>query len=695
MVGQVWMELVELIRFFFSDFFVAVGFVYSRCRSTVTDGCVDRYTSHVIFLMQFTPHNWCASHCIGSSVCMRASPHIHAIHDERLIVCSLLLLRSVFLRVSLRRLLLLFHTLLSLWLALLLQRRQRRGVKPLRLRTMRSIAPWRYTIHTHLFTGWRAHGRLWSQRVVLCSVVMDFSWGDIKKCSRLWIWCSVQESIPCFLHLRASQCNLELFTTRLSGNLKFGVWLFFRRLISVRFFQMRCANVTLKNPTWGWCCTLKNAHDSFNSAMMGTAFVGNTSVVLKRCSSKLAGMPCPCFHCSGRRSLGAEFKFDLFREFVVLPCALWIVFFFFFRLALSPLARASIHPSSSCRQSSHLALTCFFVLPSCISMDAWTSQFPHSFGTHVCHCRFVGPERLLRCPVWKHLHSVWCPLCHGLSVTVHQDDAFGVVWKLGSLVLCTVLLLFASCSDRVPRTSLHSNVHARSGPQISFTAHTLEVAREARKKSTYPELVGHRARAPGEPTSFLNMYTWDALKDSVKYAKMLLTGRTEKPPFSENLRISSWSYDMEGHARKCVNDIVSWQTRRLNNSTKYILHASMTITSKRKNTNLLENFQKYLLKMSRNACTWYVFDDLIFFGQWINSHDRSRNGPKLVTKDWIVWYLTSITHVNINSIVMWVILQNNAGRDFFKTPILQEIFRTQNLLRVEHCAFLEVIHLFQ
>ena len=31
----------------------------------------------------------------------------------------------------------------------------------------------------------------------------------------------------------------------------------------------------------------------------------------------------------------------------------------------------------------------------------------------------------------------------------------------------------------------------------------------------------------------------------------------------------------------------------------------------------------------------------------------------------------------------------------FKTPILREILRTQNLLRVEHCAFLEVIHLFQ
>ena len=34
--------------------------------------------------------------------------------------------------------------------------------------------------------------------------------------------------------------------------------------------------------------------------------------------------------------------------------------------------------------------------------------------------------------------------------------------------------------------------------------------------------------------------------------------------------------------RSVWSDIVSWQTRRLNNSTKYLLHASMTTTSKKK-----------------------------------------------------------------------------------------------------------------
>ena len=36
---------------------------------------------------------------------------------------------------------------------------------------------------------------------------------------------------------------------------------------------------------------------------------------------------------------------------------------------------------------------------------------------------------------------------------------------------------------------------------------------------------------------------------------------------------------------------------------------------------------------------------------------------------------------------MWVILPNNADWDCFKTPILQEILRTENPFRVEHCAF--------
>ena len=53
------------------------------------------------------------------------------------------------------------------------------------------------------------------------------------------------------------------------------------------------------------------------------------------------------------------------------------------------------------------------------------------------------------------------------------------------------------------------------------------------------------------------------------------------------------------------------------------------------------------------------------------------------------------THVNTNSIAMCETLPNNADCDCFKTTNLQEILRIQNLHQAEHCAFLEVIHLFQ
>ena len=67
----------------------------------------------------------------------------------------------------------------------------------------------------------------------------------------------------------------------------------------------------------------------------------------------------------------------------------------------------------------------------------------------------------------------------------------------------------------------------------------------------------------GEPTSFLGHvylgYTQrqcEISKDIVDnyrtmFESRISAERTEKLPYSENLRISSWSYDMEGHAKKC------------------------------------------------------------------------------------------------------------------------------------------------
>ena len=177
-------------------------------------------------------------------------------------------------------------------------------------------------------------------------------------------------------------------------------------------------------------------------------------------------------------------------------------------------------------------------------------------------------------------------------------------------------------------------------------------------------------------------YSWQL--QSHVWITNLREGNSKTSIHSENFRISSLTFDMEGHAKKCVErycELANRTTQKL-----YIKEEELKSVGE-----LSQVCSQIVLK-----CLYlHELVDLIFYGQWTNLHDRSRNGPELVTNDWISWYLTFITHVNTNSIVMWVILQSNADWDCFKTPILREILRTQNLLQVEHCAFWEVIRLFQ
>ena len=68
----------------------------------------------------------------------------------------------------------------------------------------------------------------------------------------------------------------------------------------------------------------------------------------------------------------------------------------------------------------------------------------------------------------------------------------------------------------------------------------------------------------GEPTSFLDhvylgctQRQCEISKDTVDNYRTMFESRisavgTEKMPFPQNLRVSSWSHDMEGHAKKCV-----------------------------------------------------------------------------------------------------------------------------------------------
>ena len=68
----------------------------------------------------------------------------------------------------------------------------------------------------------------------------------------------------------------------------------------------------------------------------------------------------------------------------------------------------------------------------------------------------------------------------------------------------------------------------------------------------------------GEPTSFRDHVYLGCTQRQCQRSKDIVdnyrtmfeprisAGRTKKLPFTHNIRISSWRYDMEGHAKKCV-----------------------------------------------------------------------------------------------------------------------------------------------
>ena len=80
----------------------------------------------------------------------------------------------------------------------------------------------------------------------------------------------------------------------------------------------------------------------------------------------------------------------------------------------------------------------------------------------------------------------------------------------------------------------------------------------------------------------------------VMFESRISAGATEKLPCSGNLRISSWSDDMEGHAKKCVEryfELANKTTQQLYKVSTPCLHF------KEEELKSVGEFQKYALKL--------------------------------------------------------------------------------------------------
>ena len=103
------------------------------------------------------------------------------------------------------------------------------------------------------------------------------------------------------------------------------------------------------------------------------------------------------------------------------------------------------------------------------------------------------------------------------------------------------------------------------------------------------------------------MFIWVVLNKNAKistdivdnykdlFESRISAGRVEKLLFSEKseANIFSWSYAVEGHAKKCVERISNLQTNRLDNYTRSQHHALTTVKTKKKKWDLLDICQKF------------------------------------------------------------------------------------------------------
>ena len=143
----------------------------------------------------------------------------------------------------------------------------------------------------------------------------------------------------------------------------------------------------------------------------------------------------------------------------------------------------------------------------------------------------------------------------------------------------------------------------------------------------------------------------------------------------------AWSYDMEGHAQKCVERYCELANRKVEQLYKFQILAWMTITSTRRNWNQLQHCHKFAHTLYWNACTWHELEDLTFCGRSTSLQDQSQNGLRHVTDDWQDWFLTFITRTISDNIVLWETRHSIADWVCSKTQTLLDILRTPNRLR--------------
>ena len=187
-------------------------------------------------------------------------------------------------------------------------------------------------------------------------------------------------------------------------------------------------------------------------------------------------------------------------------------------------------------------------------------------------------------------------------------------------------------------------------------------------------------------------------KDTVDKYRTVFESRISAEATKNNQARKHWVFQRAPTIWKVVprsvwNEIVSWRTKLLSNFTEYLLHAWMTINSKKKNWNPWENCQTYapksswnvlyLARIGRHDIVWSVNKLARSTAKWTRACDKRQ--ARLISYIHFTSEYKQCCHVGNTATAMPI---GTVSRFWF----CGRPCRFKSQLQVEHCVWSEATH---
>ena len=282
----------------------------------------------------------------------------------------------------------------------------------------------------------------------------------------------------------------------------------------------------------------------------------------------------------------------------------------------------------------------------------------HTFSCNACSSdRFSGTFVLLRIEAMTNLLNPWEILTEDWEFSSLRRSHPNALWIYGnksapcrsitfhdvhpSQTYCTSIFwhhvprFFCMNKTSSRLTSIVTIQHGRKFPIEHAYSHTVKKSNSYLNNRMTQKWLGRKNMNPmwkllnkevalGKPTFFLDhvylgctQRQCQTSKDivdnhSTMFESRISAVRPEKLPFPQNLSTSSWYYDMDEHAKKCMKRYYELPNKTTEQLYTEFIPCIEYHRFKEEEMKLLENCQIFALISFWNAYTWHVLEELIF-----------------------------------------------------------------------------------